>query len=155
MLSKKTVFLEWRCFVIHHNGPKVRGPFCCESVCVGGGWQQSRSDKLCLPRCLSRHLVDWWKLVFVCLWGSARVCVCVWAVVYVILPTCDCSCKWNIASKLLLWNPSQWGVLQVPSPPLHCSKSPPPLHISISHIQYSCIHLPDIHACILFHDSSA
>lgn len=75
--KKKTVFLEWRCFVIHHNGPKVRGPFCCESVCVGGGWQQSRSDKLCLPRCLSRHLVDWWKLVFVCLWGSARVCVCV------------------------------------------------------------------------------
>lgn len=83
---------------------------------------------LCMPPCLSRHLLllftimiggKWPLCVNVCVCGRVRAVVCD-------VPTCDCSCKWNIASKPLLWNLSLWGVLQFLSL-LHllpCSKFP-------------------------------
>lgn len=73
------MFLEWRCFVIHHNGPKVCGPFCCESVCVGGGMTAKQIRQVVfasMPEQTFSRLVETGLCVFMRKCTSVCVCVC-------------------------------------------------------------------------------
>lgn len=63
-------------------------------VCVSGGMTAKQIRQVVfasMPEQTFSRLVETGLCVF--MRKCTSVCVCVWAVVYVILPTCDCSCK--------------------------------------------------------------